>query len=775
MKKVVFGILIVIILIPVAGYVYLRTYLPGYDGDLKVPGLKDKVTIKRNRYAVPSITAANMEDLYFAWGYVNAQDRMFQMEVTKRIGQGRISEFAGESTLSKDLFLRAVGFYDIALKEAQQLPAKYKILFQRYVDGINCYLDSEKKPLYMTLLGIEKEKWTLADPVVVGMMLNWSLAYNMSHELLYYKISKKIGKNKCEKLLNLIPPDTPTTAKANSQKKLSNTQFVKMLREFGSLMGGCSASNAWVFAPSKTACAGPILASDPHLGPKMPSDLYLVHLKAGDFEVAGAQVVGLTFVPFGYNQYMAWGSTNQGADIVDCFFETVNWDKKTYVRNSREHPLKSKDVEIKVKGKDPIKKTFYYAGRRPLLNEVFTDVDEIVSIDWAGFDGIDITGFIDLSSAHNYSEFIAAINKIGITPQNMIYADVEGNIAYRTVGTLVKRKPGTGNFPQRGEAVEADWDGLLDPNMYPSLLNPKRGYIATANNKVVQDFFIDMNGTYAPRYRYEAIVKMAETNNSIDVAYIQKMQHDTNSALSKKILPLMKKNIRSGDDQNAQKALELVLAWDGNLKEDLPAPSIYNTWLVRFMYQTYVDEIGKELTTEYITQRYISLERFLSFLENGSEFFDDVTTPEKETVEEIATRAFKETLQILEDYTGSKNIDDWKWGKIHPINFKHFLGKSKLLRPLVNRGPLPLSGDCETNLRAHFYKVTPPFTPELCSALRLIVQFDPKPKGYMVLISGQNEYFFSNHYTDMTDMWMQNEYFCLEEEKTKYEMVLNPR
>ncbi|MBW2410102.1 MAG: penicillin acylase family protein [Deltaproteobacteria bacterium] len=775
MKKVLWVILIIIILIPIAGYIYVRSFLPDYDGELKVAGLTDKVTIQRNQYAVPSIEAENLEDLLFAWGYVNAQDRMFQMEVTKRIGQGRISEFAGESTLSKDLFLRAVGFYDIAKREVEKLPPEYKALFQRYVDGVNYYIENEKKPLYMTLLGLETEKWTLADPVVVGMMLNWSLAYNMSHELIYHKISEKIGKQKREELLNLIPPQTPTIVENRAADNLVGTSFFKTLNEFGPLMGGRSASNNWVIAPLKTAYSGPILANDPHVhGSKIPSDFYLIHARAGDFQVTGGQVAGLPFIAFGYNQHIAWGVTNQGADIVDIFIETVNWDKKTYLFNGSERPLRSKTVEIKIKGKGPIQKTFYYAGRRPLLNEVFTDLKEVISIDWAGFNGMGISGFFELNRARNHAEFMAAANKIFISPQNMVYADVSGNIAYRTVGSLVKRKPGTGNFPQQASSVEANWDGLLDPDMNPSLLNPQKGYIITANNRVISDYPVDMNGTYAPRYRYEAIERMLAPNNSIDVAYNKKMQTDTHSVLSKKLIPLMKKSIRVADDPKAQKALELVLAWDGNLRTDLPAPAIYNTWLVRFMYQTFVDELGDELATKYVGQRYISLERFFSLLEQSSSFFDDVSTAEKETVSDIATRAFKEALQILEDYTGKADIQDWQWGKIHEIRFEHFLGKSKLMRPFVNHGPLALSGDCETNLRAHFYEITPPFVATLAAGLRLVVEFDPKPKGHIVLITGENEYFLSKHYTDLTDMWMKGEYFCMEDEKPAYHLILSP-
>jgi acyl-homoserine lactone acylase PvdQ len=193
------------------------------------------------------------------------------------------------------------------------------------------------------------------------------------------------------------------------------------------------------------------------------------------------------------------------------------------------------------------------------------------------------------------------------------------------------------------------------------------------------------------------------------------------------------------------------------------------------MYQTYVDELGDELAKNYVSQRYVSLERFLMLLDADSPFFDDTRTPQLETVTDIATRAFGETVDLLHGYTGSDRVSDWAWGRVHTIRFDHFLGKSKLLAPIVNRGPLPVAGDCETNLRAHFNEIAPPFTAELAAGLRLIVRFDPEPKGYLVLITGENEFFLSPHYTDLTDLWMKGDYFCPEEEPATWIAVMVPK
>jgi len=775
MKKIISIILIVILVIVIGMYAYLRSFIPEYNDEITAPGLKDAVTIERNRYAVPTIIAQNDEDLYFAWGYVNAQDRMFQMEFTRRVAQGRISEFAGESALPKDIFLRAVGFYDIAVQTMEKLDPVYKKYIQRYVDGINYYLDTNGTNLYMKLLGFKQETWKPEDAASVGVMLTWSLAYNMKHELLYHRIARKIGKERCMELLNFIPPETPTIIDDRVGDYVSDKEFVTRLRDLDWLLGCRSASNNWVIAPKKNAHDGVILASDMHVhSSKLPNDFYFVHVKAGDYEAAGAQILGLPFIVSGYNQYCAWANTNYGADVVDLFKEKINWDNKTYRYKGMEYPLAEKEMEFRIKGKEPVKKTIYYAGRKPVLNDVFPDIGFDISLDWAGFDDMKLEGFFHINRARNYEEFIAGAKKIRITPQNMVYADDKGNIAYRVIGSIPLRKKGTGNFPANGEETQLNWSGNVPDDKYPLVKNPPRGFIATANSKDMKNFPYDVNPVFAPGYRYENIAVMLRDKNNIDVEYVKKIQTDTHTVLAKKLLPIIRKFVSPGDNERLKKAYDIVLKWDGENRKDAIAPSIYNTFYVRFFYQTLQDEIGPELITEFIGERYISMERFLDLVKKKSDFFDDVSTPEKETIGDIATRAFKEVLDVLEEYSGSSDIDSWEWGKFHKIKFDHILGKSALFRPLVNYGPFPFEGDSETNNRGRFFGVKPPFIAESASAPRMIIKFDPNPKCYMMLITGENEYFMSKHNTDMTDAWLRHEYFCLEEEPAIYKTTIKP-
>jgi penicillin amidase len=782
LKKTLIIILATVLVLAAGAYLYLRTGLPDYTTNLTAASLTAPVSIERNRFAVPTVTAKNMEDLYFAWGYVNAQDRMFQMEFTRRVGQGRIAEFAGEEALSKDIFLRAVGFYDRAKDSAKALDPRYRVLYQRYVDGINHYLDTKGPNLYMKLLGMKKEKWEIADSVLVGEMLSWSLAYNMKHELLYQRILKKLGKEKGMQLLNFAPPGTPTiiddrvTSIMTTMTAMNEEKLTALVGEFDWLLGCRSASNNWVIGPKKTAHGGAILCTDMQVHQsKLPNDFYYIRVKAGDFEATGAQVAGVPLIVSGYNKHCAWGLTNQGADMVDLFVEKINWDKKTYRHRGKDIALTAKEYVFQIKKKGPVTKTIYYAGAKPVLSEVFKDLGVDLSLDWTGFDYFNYEGFFMINAAKNYAEFMEGAKKIRMSPQNLVYADDKGNIAYRVIGSLPLREKGTGNIIQDGERVSRNWKGNIPDDKYPLVKNPPRGFIATANTKTVKDYPFELNATYAPSYRYENIARMLRDKNGIDVEYCEKMQTDTHTVLSRRIIAIVKKHVKvDAKDVMKKKAYDMLLAWDGNSTIDSAASSIYNTFYVRFAWQTFADELGPELATEYISERYISMERFLEMVDTGSPFFDDISTPAKETVTDIATRAFTETCSLLEKQFGSKDPSLWKWGAIHKIRFDHVLGQSALLRPFVNYGPFSFEGDGETNNRARFNEVAPPYIADLASAPRMIIRFDPKPKAYMMLITGENEYFMSKHNTDMTDAWLRHEYFCMEDEKAQYSMTMSP-
>ncbi len=773
MKKIILIFSGILIILFGALFIWLKSHVPDYDAEIKAEGLEDRVSITRNRFAVPSITAASEEDLYFAWGYVNAQDRIFQMEINRRAGHGRLSEFGGESTLTKDFFLRAVGFNEIAKKETEKLSPKMKKLLQRYVDGINHYLETNGTPLYFRLVGIKPEKWEISDTLLAGMMLNWVMSYNMKYELLYHKMAEKIGRERCAELLRTDPHDGGTILEGTANTGIESIS--RVLEELDDIIGTEFASNNWAVSGEKSAYKGALFANDPHVHySKIPNDWYLVHLKCGEFEAAGAQVAGAPFMVLGYNDAVAWGITNNNADIVDLFFENIDSEKKTFRFNGREMPLVLREETFLVKGSEPVKKTFYYANGKPILNDVFTDMEEPVGLYWSAFDGVVIDGFNSLMKAENYGDFLRSIRAISIVPLNMAYGDREGNIAYHLMGRLPNRIKGTGNFIQSGENSITNWNGYHDVEKNPSLFNPGKEFVATANNRVTRGPLY-MNGTYHPSYRYERIEEMLRQKDSIDVDYFKKMHLDTRTLLKNRVLSIIRKYVSQDGDERTETAIDILNGWEGNVTTESSAPTIYNTFTVRIMYNTFKDELGKELAEQYASYRQVSLDRFFELVNKNSPFFDNVETPKVESVGDIATSSFRETLDILEDYFGSVDMTKWKWGEIHQIEYEHLTGKSSIMRPFVNISPIPFAGDNETVNNGRFLQVTPPYIVDLTAGVRMIVSFDKEPEGHFMQMTGENEYFLSKHYSDMTNEHLEGRYFCLEKEEAVYETVLLPR
>ncbi len=773
MKKIFIILGIGLLLIAGILFLWLYSFIPDYDGVVTAPGLKESVVVKRNNFAVPTIDAKNEEDLFFAWGYVNAQDRMFQMEINRRAGQGRLAEFAGESALKKDIFLRAVGFRRIARREVGKLPPRIKLLFQRYVDGVNFYLDTNGAPLSFSLVGIRSERWQVEDLPLVGMMLNWVMSYNMKEEIMFQEIVQKIGADRAKELMKIYPEAAGTiiegTIGSEDLRKLS-----RGIVELELVRGGPWASNNWSVSSKKSAYRGAILSNDPHVHySKLPNDWYLIRIRVGDHEVAGAQVAGLPILVLGYNRSIAWGITNNNADMVDLFVEDVDLKAGTYRYQGRQVPLDTREETFNIKGRDPVTMKISYAKGRPLLHQVFPDMKTIVSFAWTGFDGMGIEGFYHLTKAKNYREFLRAVKGIGIAPQNMVYADREGNCAYQLVGWLPDRIAGTGTVMESGSRRARNWRGYLPFERNPSVANPARGFVATANN-IVSKRAPYMNGMYHPSYRYERIEEMLLEKDKIDVEYIKKMHMDVRTLVWKRVKPIVREYIDSAKDKRIPAALALLEKWDGSVDKDAAAPSLFNTFVVRFMFNTFSDELGDELAEMYVANRRVSLDRLFYHIEKRSSFFDDVSTAEKETVRDIATRSLIETLDILQEVFDNDQMSSWKWGEIHQIHFNHLLGKSKMLRPLVDFGPLPYEGDCDTVNNGLFHEMKPPFVSDFAAGVRMIVRFDDEPRGWFMQMTGENGYFMSKHYTDMTKQHLRGGYFCMEEEEQIYELRFSP-
>ena len=511
------GLLLVALLAAGGGYLWLRRSLPQTTGELRAPGLAAPVRVVRDRDGVPHITAESEADALFALGFVHAQDRLWQMEFQRRIGQGRLSELFGPATLSTDRFLRTLGVYRAAQSAFEALAPDTRALLEAYAAGVNASIEASagSLPVEFVILGAEPEPWRPEDSLVWAKMMAWDLGGNWSEELLRASLEAQFGPEAAAELMPpsaaddpLILPDGGLGAAAAAPRDLAAQRdegapaaaapgearvYAELLaigRELQALGFGGEhvGSNNWVVAGSRTASGKPLLANDPHLGARIPSIWYLAHISGGSIDAVGATLPGLPGIVIGHNAHIAWGVTNTNPDVQDLFIERINQRNEVLYRGQWE-PMTIIPERIRVKGEDDVELFVRVTRHGPLISDLIDGTGQPLAFRWTALDPEDGTleAFLKVNRARNWDEFTAALRGYQAPMQNFVYADVEGNIGYYAPGALPVRARGDGTAPVEGWSGDYDWVGYAPFEALPHDYNPERGYIVTANNQVVPE------------------------------------------------------------------------------------------------------------------------------------------------------------------------------------------------------------------------------------------------------------------------------------------------
>ncbi len=522
--------LLLVLLLALSGYLYLRSSLPQGEGRIALEGLSAPVEVVRDERGVVRIRAATLKDLFFAQGFVHAQERLWQMEFQRRVGQGRLSEVLGEATLPQDRFLRTWGFYRAAEAAYQRLYPEEKEAVDAYAAGVNAFLASGAPlPPEFTLLGFRPEPWTGPDVLVWAKMMSYDLSGNWEEELLRHRLLAR-GVSP-ERLLELLPPypeDAPTVLRAEDLRlPLKREEAPSALLQMAPPRY-LEASNNWVVAGSRTATGKPFLANDPHLALQAPSLWFLMALEAPGLRAIGATLPGLPGIVIGRNERIAWGVTNVGADVQDLYLlEEVE---------GRGYRYKGRVVLRGAGGKDPGEGgkgrgvEGAGGGLRPGDHRRLKDPPQTpMALRWVSLDPEDhiLMAFLGVNRARNWDEFQKALEPYSAPSQNFVYADVEGNIGYIAPGKFPIRKEGhTGMVPVPGNG-EWDWLGYRRPEEWPQAFNPPRGYIVTANHKVTpKGFPYALTYDWAEPYRAERIEELLLAKEKLSLEDMKAIQQD---------------------------------------------------------------------------------------------------------------------------------------------------------------------------------------------------------------------------------------------------------
>ncbi len=775
-----FAVLMIIVLV-VGGmglYVVRRSF-PKTSGTLQVPGLEQEVEIFRDTMGVSHIYASNQNDLFFAQGYVHAQDRFWQMEFSRRVGSGRLSEILGDATLEQDRFIRTVGWHRTAAAELELLNDHELSILNSYSQGVNAYINQQsgKLGLEFTLLGLtgvryEPEPWTPLNTLTWGKVMAWDLGGNRSAELTRAHIAARLGSQAVD---DLMPPydESHPTIVSSSLSEVTLASIPDSLFTLNTLGTGPGlGSNNWVIAGSRTASGKPILADDTHLGIQMPSIWYEVGLHCSPvspecpFNVVGFSFAGVPAVILGHNDRIGWGVTNLGPDVQDLFIERINpQDPNQYEYQGRYLDMELIREEIQVAGQDEPEVVIVRKTRHgPIINDILGGIEEDWSFGWQPLafswtalePGTIWQSVFMINQAQNWDEFRAALDFWDVPSQNFVYADVDGNIGYQTPGRIPIRAAGNGSIPSPGWTGTHEWLNTIPFESLPSVLNPPSGYIVTANNAVVdEDYPYFISTDWAPGFRARRIAEMIEALESISLEDIPPMHGDPKQLYAVDILPYVL-STQPSDPTHAQ-LLDLLRDWDGYAWRDSVAAAVFEALRVHLVDRAYGDELGDQLLNRSRSSLMIALKNHLPDPETS--WFDDIYTDQVETRDEIVLLALEDTVQELSEKLG-KDIESWNWGRLHTATFKNqSLGQSGiwLLEWLLNRGPVAVDGSSGTP-NATSYSFANPYEVSAVPSQRHILDFQYFEQSLSMHTTGQSGHPFHPHYDDMIDPWRNIEY-----------------
>ncbi len=783
---VTFTFFLILIVSGIVFYEILNSSLPEYEGEINNSEISADVQIYRDSMAIPYIIAKTEEDAAFALGYVHAQDRLFVMDIIRRAGEGRLSEVMGEKSVPFDKMFRTVGLRRIVDQNIKKIDSKSLSLLKAYAKGVNLFIRNAEGnyPAEFDVLGYDPEEWKPEHSLIVGRMMAWELNISWWIDFSFSFLVQKFGE---EKILEILP-DYPENSKLLLPIEIKNYPAIgksvvevdKQFRDFMGMSGTHLGSNNWVVNGKKSASGLPIIANDTHLHFSAPSRWYAAVIRAGDWNVEGFTIPGAPAVVIGKNQTISWGVTNIMLDDADFYVEKLDSSLTNYFFNDEWKSLNIIKDTIKVKNEKEIVFEIKSTHRGPIILGIHpfsvlyseSKNSSVISMRWLGADFSDeLYAFYSIDKAKNWNEFKSAFKDYGLPGQNFVYADKSGNIGYMFGGRLPLRNVVNPTFIYDGTTDKYDWKGIVPFNELPSIFNPPTNFLATANNKLVKDFKHHISNIWEPSSRSERILTLLTAKEKHSVEDYKKYQMDITSPYAEKIVKHILKSFEGIKvvDANLNSALQMFKQWDYEMNEFSQVPTIYAMFLNYFLKNTLLDEMGKDIFNEYVFVANVPYRVTLKMLADSSNsWFDNVSTPKIEGKNDIIRKSLSDALSELENSYG-KDIKNWQWGSLHKATFKHsFSGASSLLDKFINIGPFNIGGDGTTIFNTEYpfndgIKSYPlfdhgQFDNILGPTMRYIIDFAKPDEFQMVLTTGQSGNFMSEHYRDMSEMWLRGIY-----------------
>jgi penicillin G amidase len=762
----------------------LRASLPP-DGTITLQhGVTGITTISRNAQGIVNIRAQRDTDAFFAIGYAHAQDRLWQLELQRRMARGRLSEVFGEESIPVDAWFRTLGIYASTASAWTSLSPDAQASLRAYTAGINAWLkEGHTLPVEFRTLGITPELWTERDSLAWVKVFALDLSGNFEREIRHYLALQTMSASQVATFFPDYPTDAPTTITtpkpnaATSMAALLGTQQ-RLQRDFGLSVPG-TGSNAWAVSGIHTKDGAALLANDPHLGLRIPSLWYAISVDTPQLKASGMGLVGLPLVVLGRNDRIAWGGTNMMADAQDLFFEHIDTDGTRYSANGQWLPFDTREESITVRPKFPQALRKQYAPLRitirstrhgPVISDRYGMFEQPVSLRWTALDKDDTSyeAFFRMNYARDWATFTAALRHHVAPAMNMVYADRDGNIGYLGAGRIPIRRRGEGTLPSTGWSDASGWSGSVPPTEWPSTFNPASGIIVTANNKVADGTYPHfISHDWAPPARAQRIEQLLRQSilagKPLTLDDMGKIQADTRDLSASALMDYLRSRLPKGGHRDT--AARYLREWHGDMRADSSGATIFQAWMLHVRQSLFESRLradwGKESTSEMLSELSDNVEYddLLAILRDGRGSW--CSRPSH--CEKLLASALDSALWELHKRNGDWSMKSWNWGDNQFTQYAHMpFSQSKALAFIFERRIGNGGSANSINVAASKYHGSEGYLQTFGPGFRQIFALDKTGIRHAYLNStGQSGNVFSPHYDDMIESFHDLRFFKL--------------
>lgn len=781
-KKILKIIGLVLIFIVIVVFFYANSLKPTYKGKIKLKNLTKEVFVHFDDYGVPHINANTQEDAYIALGYLHAQERLWQMELIRRIAPGRLSEIFGKDLLKTDVFFKGLGIEEEAEKTIATLDENSEtyVLTQKYLDGINQFIEEGSTPIEFTLLGVKKEKYTIKDIYNVFGYMSFSFAVAHKTDPLLTEIREKLGDAYLNEFLSsfnnklTLNPIEVNPIKANLSQAVNDIMETLPVSTF-------IGSNSWVIGAEKTKMGKVIFENDPHIAYSQPSVWFQSFIKTPDFEMYGFNIALMPFPLLGHNKQYAYGLTMFANDDLNFYTEENNPENPLEYK-TKEGYKKYDLIEKTIKIKDAADTTFVVkvSNHGPIMNGLVTHIEDErpIAMYWiyTQLKNEMLEVSYEMSHATSLTEFKNGVQKIHAPGLNVMYGDAQNNIAWFAAAKIYELREGlSSKMYLNGASGEDEIIEILPFEENPQAINPSNHYVYSANHQPDSVRGKLYPGYYQPQDRSKRIVELLEAKNDFTKEDVAKMTYDVTSATVSDISKDLLKNINQSSLSITEKtAIAFLEKWDGTYLKESIAPTIYNRFLYEFLVATYHDEIGNRF--ELFINSQLQDQVLTTQINNeNSVWWDDISTKDTfETRQEIIEKSLRNAISFLQNQLG-EDVESWKWERVLSVEHEHPIGKAGgLLRKIFNVGPFETIGGNEVINNQIFkldstgiYKIT------AGPSTRRIIDFSDVDNSLSILPTGQSGVMLSKHYKDQAEKYLNGEFIQMKINASEIERLDN--